>query len=796
MGQGAVVTEPADLPAVPEEVLRAWPGRFQSSDLVRRLHGSASDGIRDVADALLAGLAASQDEEAALARLIGDGEFILAERMLAECSVLTGKVVRSATGEIESRRSAAVSRLSDELRRLEELAAAAQISFDPPAADLEELAQESWGAVARLLAEHEEHLTAEIEQRAAKLDECLGAADVADDTRRMAESLLKSRRLRAARHVLENGTLDLPGPEIQPPMVTWRWKEPPQEVLRWHIDPNIPKPPGFEDWVPADESAERLINALDGLNAGGDGSAREFAEALDGFLGPASEPHVLHPIPDGFLTSVHNLFASGLLSRFRPTGNVPLFIGEPGVGVPPQLPGVGHFLAVAPQLESAAYRGPCAVASVRDLLRLVTVPSCRDISLARVAGRQWPLAGLGAGSPADLAQLLGDSEELRWHALCWLTDLTGLGGSATADALLFQSGGDPTVLHVLLDYLLRREAQQAQRMSSSGVHAWRDDEQTRALVEAAVLRDAQAPGDLAAFWSAVAAAPPGTSLSRDALVLAASLIEDGTDWDAPISAGYPGLATQWFAETAGPDVIALRRTGAMIGLRPVAERRIADLARDLRDAVGGQPEPAMTAWAAYRFALSPQWPVYRDVLASAPPDSGAVAEARAALVVPAERLIEEAAVLTGTADLTAVAAELKAAAAQRYGKITVEVEAPPEAVVAVHERVALAILYELLENAIEAVEVIGTVALTVQAFGVDIFVDVHDTGRGLAKEIDGGFRVFRRGFSTRGTGRGQGLFVVRQIAQTVGGDLELVSRADTHPVLRGAHFRLVLPRPD
>jgi signal transduction histidine kinase len=790
------VTEPADLPVIPEDVLRAWPRRFRSSDLVRWLNGSASLAIRDAADALLAGLAAAEDEDAALARLISDGEFTLAEQMLAECSALSGKVARQATGEIESGRSAAVSRLSDDLRRLEEVAAAAQISFDPPVADLEELAWESWEAVSRRLAEHETRLTTEVDQRAAKLQERLDAADVAADTRRMAESLLKARRLRAARHVLENGALDLPGPETQPPMVTWHWKEPPKDVLRWHIDPNIPKSPGFEDWEPADELAKRLLHALDGLNVAGDGSAREFAEALDDFLGSAREPHVLHPIRDGFLTSVHNLFASELLARFRPTGNVPLFIGEPGAGVPPQLPGVDHFLAVAPDLEPTGYRGPGAVVSVRDLLRLVTVPSCRDISLARIVGRQWPLAGLGAGSPADLAQLLGESEELRWHALCWLTDLTGLGGSATADALLFQSGGDPGVLHVLLEYLLRRESRQAQRTGSGGVHAWRDDEQTRAQVEAVVLRDAQAPGVLTAFWSAVAAAPPGTSLSRDALVLAASLIEGGTDWDAPISAGFPGLASQWFVEAAGPDAIALRRTGAMIGLREVAERRIAELARDLRDAARDQQEPAMTAWAAYRFALSPQWPAYRDVLASAPRRSEEVAAARAALVVPVERLLEESAALTGTADLTAAAAELMAAAAERYAGITVEVEAPPEAVVAVNERLALAVLHELLENAIEAVGGIGTVALTVRASGEDVFVEVRDTGQGLAKEIDSVFRVFRRGFSTRGNGRGQGLYVVRQIAQMVGGDLELVSRAGSHPVWRGAHFRLVLPRPN
>jgi len=792
------MTEPAELPGIPHDILRAWPGRFRSADMVRWLHGTAADGIRDAAQALLTGLAATQDEDAVLARLVDDGEFTLAERMLAECSALSAKVVRQAPGKIESGCSAAASRLSDELRRLAELAGAADAFFDPPIADLERLAQESWGAVAWLLAEEERNLTTEIEAQAGQLRDRLDAADIAADARRMAESLLNSRRLRAARQVLENGALDLPGPEIQPPMVTWRWKESPQEVLRWHINPNLPKPSGFEeDWVPADESAERLVDAIDGLNAGGDGPAREFAEALDGFLGPIREPHVLHPIPEGFLTSVHNLFRSELLARFRTAGNVPLLICDPGAASPPQLPGVGHFLAVAPLLEpgTSRYRGPAAVISVRDLLRLVTVPSCRDISLARVVGRQWPLAGLGAGSPDDLARLLGTSKESQWQALSWLTDLTGLGGSATADALLFQSGGAPGVLHVLLEYLLCEESRQAQRASSGRLHGWPDDEQTRAQVEAAVLRDTQSPGLRAAFWSAVAAAPPGSSLSRDALVLTASLIEGSVDWDAPITAGFDSLRHQWFAEATGPDTLALRRTGAVIGLRRVAERRLAELVPDLRaDTAGDQPEHAMTGWEAYRFALSPHWPAYREILLSGDhPGSEELTAARAALVVPVGRLVEESVALTGEADLAAVAAELRAAAAGRYPGVTIEVDAPLEAIAAAHERLALAMLYELLENAIEAAGGLGSVALSVQSAGEYVLVDVRDSGQGLAREIDSGFRVFRAGFSTRGSGRGQGLFMVRKIAQLVDGDLELVSRADGHPVLRGAHFRLVLP---
>jgi len=770
------------------------------------LHAEPGDQNRDgdLMTAVLGGIAAGQDEDAALARLLDDGEFNVAEMMLSQCRSLSVRAVRQAARDIDSGRYEAVSSLSDRVRRLQELADAADVPFDPSTEELERLAYQSRKAASRLLDVLEKDLATVIDQRVGDLRDRLRATRLPAETTRMIESLLASKRVRAAAHALKYGTLDMPGPEIQPPLKAWTWQESPLEVLRWYIDPNIHRPAQwFAEWEPRDEAARRLVAALDELNTGEEGAARAFAVALDGFLvhgqvGTAAEPPVVHPISGGFLTSVRNVFASEPLARFHPTGRVPLFVSEPGGEIPPEMSELGHFIAVGSRLEPAG-RGTCAVLSVRDLLRLATVPFRRDISLARVVGRQWSPGGLGAGSATELTRLLGESDDRNWQTLCWLADLIGLGGSAAADSLLFQSGGDPGVLCALLEFLLdleSRERQSAQRRSVIGaLHTWSDDKQAIERVEKVALRGCRSPAARAAFWSASAAAPPGTGLSLDTLVVASSLLQSDLDWDAPLRDGLDHLAHQWFAESAEQGTVSLRRIGVTIGLRRLAEQRLAEIAASLRaPAQQTSARSGLSEWTAYRFTLSPHWPAYRNLVRSGTATAQELEEARAALDVPVDSLIRESAVLAGEADLMPVVAEVRDTLRAQYPAVTVEVDGPPEALVVVPDRVALALLYELMRNAVEAIDGIGTIAVTVRPAGSDVMVDVRDTGEGLPAEIDSGFRVFRAGFSTRGLGHGHGLFLARQVAQQTGGDVELVSRAGGHPILHGAHFCLVLPR--
>ncbi|WP_262403182.1 ATP-binding protein [Actinomadura sp. CNU-125] len=85
----------------------------------------------------------------------------------------------------------------------------------------------------------------------------------------------------------------------------------------------------------------------------------------------------------------------------------------------------------------------------------------------------------------------------------------------------------------------------------------------------------------------------------------------------------------------------------------------------------------------------------------------------------------------------------------------------------------------------------GSVQVLATMSAGDLVVDVQDSGPGIDETI--GHRVFRKGTSTRGDGRGDGLNRARTLAQRVDGDLTVEARQAVHPVLKGAHFRLVLP---
>lgn len=65
--------------------------------------------------------------------------------------------------------------------------------------------------------------------------------------------------------------------------------------------------------------------------------------------------------------------------------------------------------------------------------------------------------------------------------------------------------------------------------------------------------------------------------------------------------------------------------------------------------------------------------------------------------------------------------------------------------------------------------------LTVGVFGTQqaMLISVDDTGDGIAPENIG--RIFENGFSTKGTGRGSGLYLVRNLVQTYGGAISVES---------------------
>jgi sensor histidine kinase regulating citrate/malate metabolism len=85
------------------------------------------------------------------------------------------------------------------------------------------------------------------------------------------------------------------------------------------------------------------------------------------------------------------------------------------------------------------------------------------------------------------------------------------------------------------------------------------------------------------------------------------------------------------------------------------------------------------------------------------------------------------------------------------------------------ETVVLLIIAELIDNAIYAIGGSGAIETTVSFLHSSncLRITVHDTGPGIPTDL--GERVFSEGVSTKGEGRGLGLWLVREAALSLGG---------------------------
>ena len=95
-------------------------------------------------------------------------------------------------------------------------------------------------------------------------------------------------------------------------------------------------------------------------------------------------------------------------------------------------------------------------------------------------------------------------------------------------------------------------------------------------------------------------------------------------------------------------------------------------------------------------------------------------------------------------------------------------------------------LVNLLENALQAVESGGHVALTARAHQGKMEFHVVDDGRGIDPALAG--RLFEPFFTTRSEGTGLGLAIVRGVARAHGGGIEVLGRPEG-----GSEFVLTVP---
>jgi signal transduction histidine kinase len=101
------------------------------------------------------------------------------------------------------------------------------------------------------------------------------------------------------------------------------------------------------------------------------------------------------------------------------------------------------------------------------------------------------------------------------------------------------------------------------------------------------------------------------------------------------------------------------------------------------------------------------------------------------------------------------------------------------------------ILVNIVDNAIRAVGMSGSIEITTARIGGQVELRISDSGEGIPDAIAP--RIFDAFFTTRalGEGTGLGLHLARNLARSQGGNLELVRGG-----LSGACFRLSLPRAD
>jgi|GEM_PF-2681716 len=144
-------------------------------------------------------------------------------------------------------------------------------------------------------------------------------------------------------------------------------------------------------------------------------------------------------------------------------------------------------------------------------------------------------------------------------------------------------------------------------------------------------------------------------------------------------------------------------------------------------------------------------------------------------------------------DAVAEAGRLLKPEADRRGLALESVVEAPGATAALDEAAFARVLHNLVGNALKFTPDGGRVTLTVTADAAQVYVEVRDTGIGIAPEflprVFGEFEQASSGFARTHEGAGLGLSIARQLVERMGGTIAVESEPG-----RGTSFIVALPR--
>ena len=119
-------------------------------------------------------------------------------------------------------------------------------------------------------------------------------------------------------------------------------------------------------------------------------------------------------------------------------------------------------------------------------------------------------------------------------------------------------------------------------------------------------------------------------------------------------------------------------------------------------------------------------------------------------------------------------------------KIELEFEASGAICVCVDENKFLAILLNLIKNAIEAIEYEGLISLKIELEKDVVFVKIFNNGEKIPEEFVS--KIFDFGKTSKSYGSGLGLYICKNNLHSMGGDLSLLKSDDD-----GTEFVISLP---